>query len=89
MEFVRWIGAGLLAALLLPAGCREVAEEPAEKETGPLYEALFSGEPNPHFGDAAFIWPRPIEAVFNTDFAIQYGQEYELETMLGEYRVKH
>ncbi|MBQ4107279.1 MAG: hypothetical protein IJC73_06840 [Lentisphaeria bacterium] len=78
---------GMMALLI--AGCQKPAAPAAAEEPDalpPLYEELFSDVPNRHYGDSAFIWQRPIEAEYNTDFAIQYGQEYELETMLDEYR---
>lgn len=52
----------------------------------PLYQELLSDKPNPLKGESAFIWPRPIEAKANTEFAIQYGQPYTLEMILEEYR---
>ena len=55
---------------------------PIEK---PLYKELLSSVPNPMRGESAFIWGRPIEVPQNTEFAIQYGQRYTLDLMLGEY----
>ncbi|MBO5760406.1 MAG: hypothetical protein J6S53_02560 [Lentisphaeria bacterium] len=70
------------------ADSKNIRQQKMWKIKNPLYRELFSKKENPFKGESAFIWPRPIEEKSNAAFALQYGMEYSIKNILGEYE-KH